>query len=371
MQVNPTLYKKSSSGAVQQWSVFAEDDVVTVEFGQVDGKFQTKTTTCKGKNIGKANETSAEDQALKEAKAKWEKQLKKGYVENPSGESNVLLPMKVESYFKGKMADKVVFPATISPKLNGVNGECRLQLDGSIIQYSRGGDPYPLPHEDAVDELKQLMEELGVNSLNYEIYIHGEHLQDITGAVKAPHHHEDMWKRLTYNVFDLPTSSGDWKKRLAKLESSELDLKHVNIVEAVEIHSQSGIILKHDEYVAAGYEGSIVRNYTGLYEYNKRSSDVLKVKYVESAEFQIHDWLIDKNGHPVFWCKSKGGLFKAKPKGTDTERKAIVKNINNWLHKWMTVEYETLSKEGIPLKPVGIGLREGKVNERGEFEPSE
>ena len=371
MQVNNTLYKQTATGAVQQWSVFAEDNKVTVEFGQVDGKLRVKDTFCEGKNIGKSNATTDEEQAVSEAVSKWEKQVKKGYVEDPAGERLVLLPMKVEAYFKGKMKDKLEFPCTISRKLNGVNGEGRRLADGSFVQLSRGGEEYPKPPVAAVRELRDLMTLLGVDSLNYEIYKHGTFLQDINGAVKAPHNHGDLWAELEYYVFDLPTSVDDWKAREEVLAAVDMaGFKYVRIVNSEEVTSHEDIITLHNAYVAQKYEGSIVRNYKGLYKYNTRTMDVLKVKDVESEEFQVEDYFADKNLHPVFWCKKGGKLFKVKPKGTDEQRAQILLDARDWVGKWMTVEFEMYSRDNVPLKPVGIGLREGTVK-HGVFTPTE
>jgi ATP-dependent DNA ligase len=372
MHINSTLYKQSAKDAVQQWEVFVEGNKITVEYGQVGGKKQTKDTHCKGKNTGKANATTDNEQAIAEALSKWEKQVKKGYVEDPSGARLVLLPMKVESYFKTGMKDKLQFPCTSSPKLNGVNGECRLLPDGSIVQLSRGGEMYPLPFTAATHELKTVMVLLNVTSLNYEIYKHGEYLQDITGAVKAPDKHKTLWEKLEYHIFDLPSYNTDWRTRRALLESARvLKCSYVHIVPSVEVHSHEELISRQDEYVSKGYEGSIVRNYKGLYTYNTRSSDVFKVKYTTSEEFLVHSYFTDKNNQPVFWCKSKGGLFKVKPKGTDQQRANILAQAPSWVDKWMTVEFESYSKDKKPLKPVGIGLRAGTVDDRGVFTPKE
>lgn len=372
MQINNTLYKQSAKDAVQQWAVFVEGNKVTVKFGQVGGKLQTKDTFCKGKNVGRANATTDEEQAVTEAVSKWEKQIKKGYVEDSSGVRTVLLPMKVESYFKGKMKDKLEFPCTISPKLNGINGECRLLPNGSIKQLSRGGEEYPLPFTVAAHELKTLMTLLGVDSLNYEIYKHGTFLQDISGAVKAPHKHTELWEQLEYYVFDLPTAGGDWRSRLAKLNNVTLpDFKFVRIVNSKVVNSHSDVIKYQDAYVSEGYEGSIVRNYKGLYGYNTRTIDVLKVKYAMSEEFLIDSYFIDKNGHVVFSCVAGANKFKVKPKGSDERRAQIRYQAAFWVGKWLTVEFETYSKDGVPLKPVGINIREGIEDKNGKFTPNE
>lgn len=386
-QINTTLYKKSAKGSVQQWSITAMQSPLQtgymVIWGQVGGSLQTKHTTVTGKNLGKSNATTDHEQAIAEATAKWEKQLKKGYVEDPSGESDVKLPMKVISYYDKNNRDKVVFPCDISPKLNGVNGECRLLDDGTFVQLSRGGEHYPPPPEKAVQELTDCMNKLGVRSLNYEIYLHGEHLQDIQGAVKAPHKHPELWEKLEYHVFDLPDHGGDWSERSKALYNTYKDefyngrcWSFVKYVQVVLIRGTEDLMKYHNMYVENGFEGSVVRNLQGLYKYNTRSNDVFKVKDVMSEEFKIISYKVDKNNHPVFSCRSptatgKIDLFSVKPKGTKEQRDSILAEVGQWLGKWMTVEFEMYSKDGLPQKPVGVGLRNGRELSDGTFEVME
>src|SRR4051812_168494 len=86
----PTLYKKTSTGAIQFWSISVQSTTIHTKFGQVDGKEQETTDIIKaGKNQGKSNASTPEKQAKLEARAKWTKQKKKGYVETmAAAESN-------------------------------------------------------------------------------------------------------------------------------------------------------------------------------------------------------------------------------------------------------------------------------------------
>lgn len=107
-----------------------------------------------------------------------------------------------------------------------------------------------------------------------------------------------------------------------------------------------------------GYEGVVIYNPNGMYQYNTRSSDVFKYKKAQDAEFLITNYSIDKSGHPVLECTTpEGRPFNVKPKGTSAERLAILSNINDYIGQWYTVEFETYSKDLIPLKPWGVGLR--------------
>jgi hypothetical protein len=109
----------------------------------------------------------------------------------------------------------------------------------------------------------------------------------------------------------------------------------------------------------------MVWNQTCEYKYNQRSLDVFKYKKAQDAEFKIVGHNVDKNSHPVFVCITKEGReFKVKPKGTSDERAQMLRDIEEYLGQWLKVEFETYSKDGIPLKPVGLGLR--ACNEKGE-----
>ena len=76
-----TLYSKTSSGAIQEWTIVQSgDNFYTIE-GQYGGKMTTsKPTICKPKNVGKISETTGEQQAISESISKIQLKLDKGYV---------------------------------------------------------------------------------------------------------------------------------------------------------------------------------------------------------------------------------------------------------------------------------------------------
>ena len=136
------LYKTAKTGATQIIDMEIIGDTYTRTWGQLDGKMQEKATIAKGKNIGKANESSPEAQAILEAEAVWTKKQKANYSTSPEAPVSVLLPMKVNEY--KKHMKKVIFPCFTSTKLNGVNAEYRM-VDGELKLLSRGGEEYPIP----------------------------------------------------------------------------------------------------------------------------------------------------------------------------------------------------------------------------------
>jgi predicted DNA-binding WGR domain protein len=78
----PTLYKRNSNAtAIQQWTISVTDATITTMYGQVGGAMQTTSdTVTQGKNLGKKNATTPEQQAMLEAEAQHERKRKAGYV---------------------------------------------------------------------------------------------------------------------------------------------------------------------------------------------------------------------------------------------------------------------------------------------------
>jgi hypothetical protein len=52
----PTLYKRTKTGAIEEWEISWDDGSYTITHGQVDGAKQEKSNSVSGKNIGKAND---------------------------------------------------------------------------------------------------------------------------------------------------------------------------------------------------------------------------------------------------------------------------------------------------------------------------
>lgn len=111
-----------SKGKIREWSISVGKDkrghYYEITHGQKDGAMQNaRTYVLKGKNIGRANETTAEEQCLSEAKSEHTKQIeRKGYTESiPT--TQPLKPMLAKKYEDEK--DKVIYPCAVQPKLDG------------------------------------------------------------------------------------------------------------------------------------------------------------------------------------------------------------------------------------------------------------
>src|SRR5271168_1368993 len=143
--LHPILYKKTSTGAIQFWKIQVEGNEITTLYGQVDTDSPQCTVDVikEGKNAGQSNETSAAQQAEREAKAKWTKQLKKGYVktqaEAEAGTTDEIieggiLPMLAHKF--KEQCHKIKYPCLGQPKLDGIR--CiAIKKDDDVTLWSR------------------------------------------------------------------------------------------------------------------------------------------------------------------------------------------------------------------------------------------
>lgn len=369
----PRLYKQTKTGATQICDISYSGDQFHVTFGQLDGKLQTKSTTCVSTNVGRSNERSPTQQAEFEASAKHTLKAKSGYSTSLDAPSTVQLPQKVKTYVGNE--NKIIFPAYSTPKLNGINGTYWLLPDGTLKLTSRGGLEYPpIPHLE--DGVRYLMSMFSTDCLNGELYIHGEHLQDITSAVKKPN---ALSSSLAFHVFDMPNLGVPYYERAVWLgvmnrvpqpgadpyHTSYYANKYVTTVQPVCVASYEDIETHYNQCMAQGFEGTVISNSNAMYKFNERSTSVYKYKKAIDAEFQVIAYEFDKNKHVVYTCKTlKGNQFKVKRKGTNAERTLDAQQASDNLDKWLTIEFEVYSKDEVPLKGVGLYFRD--CNELGE-----
>lgn len=354
-----TLYKKTKTGAIQSYQISVNEYSYTVLQGQIDGKKQEYVTRCWPKNVGRSNESTAEQQALSEATSKYAEKVKSGYSTNPSGEITVKLPMKISNYQDHK--DKVTYPCYLSPKLNGVNATYTLLPDDTLLLTSRGGEVYPpLPHLE--DEVRSVMEDLETNKLAGELYKHGAHLQDIMSWVLSP---KEESKSLSFVIFDAPELDGSYETRrramVEVLPAYEYDASRASGCHRVKmqmVKNEKALEEWMNIYLSNSYEGTVITLPEAAYRYNVRSLQVFKYKRALDAEYLVVGYEVDKSGSPVLVCQTPNELtFSVKPKGTVQQRQTLLDNIESCIGRWYKIEYETLSKKNIPLKPVGICFR--------------
>lgn len=362
----PKLFKLSSTGAHQEWTISTEENVIVTRWGQVGGKTQeTRDEIKEGKNQGRSNETTNVQQAEAEASSSWAKKLKSGYVQSLSsakaGEvddcvEGGILPMLAKRF--DEQGDKVVYPAYVQPKFDG--HRCiAVVKNGKTTLWSRTRKPITgLPH------IIKAIDELGLKNdivLDGELYNHDykAKFEELTSFIRNPIPKEGC-EIVQYHVYDI-AGKGSFRWRNGQL-SSLIRYEPLVRVKTKEVNDEDELIEFFEECLSEGYEGAMVRNAAGLYV-NKRSTDLLKIKEFQDAEFEIVDVEEGRGklaGKAIFVCVNKQGTkFKAKMKGDQDELAKFWKNPSLAVGRMLTVQFQGITgKNGVPRFPVGLRFRE-------------
>ena len=350
----PILYHKTKKGKTQVCIIWTDGGTIFTKFGQLDGKMQTSMQVCKPKNVGKKNETTAEQQAVSEARSKWQKKKDKKYSETLDGiEEERISPMLAK-----KFTDKrIKFPCTVQRKLDGLR--CMGKWDGdNVILQSRGNKLYSVKH--IQEQLKSLLPKDKI--FDGELYIHGVSLQTINSLVKKP---KPGSEKLEFHVYDCCKPSQDdefvYSMRRDFLDGLEPS-GEMKIVESIVIEDKEELLETHSSFVGEGYEGTILRNHDGIYRFGYRSDDLLKYKDFEDAEFEIvgyNEGAGKFKGTPIWICKHEcGDTFNVTPTGTLADRRDMFVNVDTYIGKNLTVKYIGKTDKGIPKFGVGKAIRE-------------
>ena len=372
----PSLYKKTSTGAIQFWTIEVDmseaGGYIQTTYGQLntDSPQITGETISSGKNIGKKNETTPVEQAVLEAKSRWEKQKKKGYVASieEAKEDRLdaiieggIVPMLAHSF--ADHGHKISYPAVVQPKLDGIRMVAILK-SGKCTLWSRTRKPITsLPHIVEAIEEKFAGQDI---ILDGEAYNHDlkNNFEEIVSLVRQEEPGEG-YKKVQYHVYDVVSDYGFYHRFSevrVKLNLIQAKSCPIKVVPTQIVYSEADVINIFNYFKSLGYEGAMVRNEHSLYVH-KRSYDLLKVKEFDDAEFDIIGIQEGRGklaGHVgSFVCRMNNGKeFEAKMSGDTAKLKEYFEDHAQWQGKKLTVQYQGLtSKEGVPRFPVGLRFR--------------
>jgi ATP-dependent DNA ligase len=359
MKKFPPLYHKGKGGALFSWEVWADGDTVYTQHGQIDGKKQVSSKKVEPKNVGRANATTANEQAEREAASMFKFKRDRKYSDTPESAKEALtLPMLAHKHEDHKK--KVTYPCHVQPKLDGFR--CIARWDGDeVALFSRSGKSFVLPHISA-ELAKVLPPDM---ELDGELYLEGVTFQTLSSWIKK---NRPESKNIEYHVYDVPSDhSGDdsheWAQRhLNRVKFfSENKFNKIVFVETDEANSEDDIVEITARHVGNGMEGGIVRLMNGKYLYGYRSHELLKVKEFEDAEFKIVGYMSGsgKFAKCCIWvCETENGeRFNVVPKGTLAYKEELYKEADNHIGEKLKVQFQGRSEDNKPRFPVGIGIR--------------
>jgi len=383
----PTLYKRTTLGKIQEWTIQVVGDKYRTISGQQDGKKITNNwTTCYPKNVGRANATTGEEQAVNEAVAKHQKKVKEGYCHSLTNidKKKFYVPMLAKE-FKDKNRQKDVETelddsgdgrAVFSqPKLDGIR--CIAIREGL---FTRTGKPIvAVPH--IHEALEPFFKKYPNAVLDGELYNHDykDDFNQIIHLVRKVKVTEESLAesaaKIQYHIYDAPViGNGKWamtEKDLFSDRTSVLDAQYVNlgldkedclvIVETEEVQDRDHLDELYQSYTGLGYEGQMVR-LDGSYE-NKRSATLLKRKDFIDTEYTIigyEEGSGNREGtvkHLKFKADN-GREFNSNVKGTFEYLTELLASGESLIGKEATVKYFNLTPDGVPRFPYVIAIRD-------------
>lgn len=398
----PTIYHENKEWSIEVDEVSSTHYIIRTEHGRIGGALviHEKAIT-EGKNIGRSNETTPKEQALREAQRDFDKKMKSGY--SPSSTSSSSLsastskvqtggvgsitigPMLADRYEPSKT--ELDFPVFIQPKLDGVR--ClvyRNPVTNELVFQSRQNTPYTNPPhiERAVRHLRNsfadLVEDVDDVVLDGELYIHGREFREVSSIVgtlrpsKEQRIHSEL-SRLEYHIYDwfflnrrntMPYSSRYETLRIAFSDTNRDHLSGLHLVETREAIALEEIFELHDYFTKRKYEGVMIRSRNGVYKQDgktNRSKDLLKMKDFFDEEYEIvgyHEGAGYWKNTPVWECRSKetGRVFSVTPNGTFEDRARMFQNVESYIGRLLTVKYQEKSADGIPRFPIGVAIRD-------------
>lgn len=332
---------------------------LVITYGRVDGKQQEKIEIIKqGKNLGRANATTAFEQAKLEAQSRWNKQIERkcyGQTVEESAGKRALAPMLAQVY--EKHLKKVQWgQAFVQPKLDGFR--CLARREGNDVSLtSREGKPITAM-EHVVETLKFVMQD--GDTFDGELFSPGRTFEEIASAIKRK---QETSESIRYNVYDC-VRAGVFESRFAYVSNSLQKLGKENAVVPVatrQIADEDEVMEAQAAFVADGFEGAMLRHGDAEYEAGKRSYSLLKVKTFKDAEFKVTGFRAAKDGSAIFVCKAAGGApFEVTAPGTMVEKRQYLVDAPSYVGKSLTVKYQEMTKteKPVPRFPVAKAFRE-------------
>lgn len=382
----PILYKINSNNKISLWEIKiikkgAIYAIITTH-GEKDGK---KVTHEKDVEEGKGKKTILE-QASQEALRKWKNKTEKELYSQTLPDLDAIIdatsitirPMlaqifSFDKYEKQSRAFKISFPAYVQRKYDGIR--CLSYMnDGNIIIESRTGIPFQNFNK-LKDELKELFKKLPPNFyLDGELYTDKIEFQVISGLI---HLHEDKVSeedlvhidKVDYYVYDFidtnkPDLTFDERKTFLNSflkDNLKKDSRVISVPSFI-VNKLDDITKYHEEFVSDGFEGTMVRDMKGPYEYGKRSKYLQKYKDTFDDEFKIvgyHEGKGDEKGAVIWKCITKDKKeFSARPRGSFELRRELFLKADSYIGKWLTVLYKGYTPDGVPREPRGKAIRD-------------
>ena len=355
-----TLYKKDSKGKLRVLKIYTEGADLIQSSGLEGGKLVEARKTCKGKNIGKSNETSPEEQAKLEMESKITEKLKTDYflTAEAAMTSVVILPMLAKEY--GKEKDKIDwdYPVYVQPKMDGMR--CLVfVVNGTAVLVSRENTIILEEHGNSMRHIAEAFSKLPDGIYDGELYAHGFTFQQNMELIKKYRPGES--ENVRFHAYDF-ISDKPYSDRRQHIIKAAKETSMIVLVPTHVINNEEDIKYYHSKFVGEGFEGTIIRHGNEGYQIDKRSSFLLKFKDMQDVVATIVD-VIPMENRPKqarLVCEEKGsdkGTFRANLKFSHKDREIVLKEKSKYIGKTAEIRFFEYTDEGLPRFPVCVGFR--------------
>ena len=165
-----------------------------------------------------------------------------------------------------------------------------------------------------------------------------------------------------YHVYDL-IMDAPFEIRYAELKALVVSMTEIKIVPTYKIENEEQLKKFHLQFIASGYEGTIIRHSNAGYSINKRDSQLLKYKDFIDEAYKVIDILpSDKNpDQGVVHCIMQTlNTFGCGMKFSHEIREEILANKEQYIGMMAEIRFFEYTDDGIPRFPVCHGFRNDK-----------
>ena len=176
-----------------------------------------------------------------------------------------------------EVAEKNIDPSAylVSEKLDGV----RAIWDGKVLRF-RSGQQVPAP--------QWFIKALPANALDGELWLARGQFEALSGIVRSFPPNDQDWRKVRYELFELPDAPGSCSERYQRLQAIVAALKfpQIHVVEQRTLSSNQELRDWLENVVAAGGEGLMLHLASAPYQ-TGRQDVLLKLKPVLDAEAKV------------------------------------------------------------------------------------
>ncbi len=347
------LYKMDAHSRILYWKGEVTGQTLTTSWGIME------KTTAGLRESASSSQTTTEDchtpeRAVERLNSESRMRVsRKGYTAHiPKS-----IPMKVmlANDYDEKRFDFEHF--AIQPKLDGFR--CTATNKGLWSRY----DKYikSVPH--IQEALRSLPD--GIR-LDGELYIHGVDLQSLSSYIKRDFPSPNS-RYVEYHIYDIMMVDTTFKDRcneLVEIRNSLTLPPCIKFVSTTYFNEKVVIPSQHDLWKTQGYEGIIIRNVDGFYEFNKRSHNLLKYKEWMDDEFLIVNIEKRKDDCAVLVCKTFGTETDVPLAFTQENKQAVWLQRELHIGKWAKVKFQKVLPSGKLFQPRCEGMYERKEDSK-------